>query len=67
MEGSEGSQRHVSEITSRVLVVNFAAVHVGAYWFLTFDANPVCLCPRHPQMYVGHGYLDTTRPNNKFL
>jgi hypothetical protein len=65
MEGSKDSQRHVSNITSRVLAINFAAIHVSAYWSLGSDANPACPCPRPPQMYVGRGYLET-RPNSRF-
>lgn len=29
MEGSDGAQRNVNNITSRVLAINFAAIHVG--------------------------------------
>ena len=65
MEGSEDSQRHVSNITSRVLAINFAAIHVSTYWSLGFDPNPACPCPRHPQMYVGRAFRET-RPNSKF-
>lgn len=50
MEGSEGSQRDVRNITLRILAINFAAIHVSPYLVSCLSILTQLLCPRHLQM-----------------